>query len=142
MAMLELSARFATAARARGAFHPETVWHFGEDLDQHDFGKIRWDLTLVVASYLLASPTVDVEALVRSVLWALERIGPGPAAVLYTNSAKPGPNEKYPRFREALVAGGFEEHRDIRERFENTRNPTDLRYALLFRQPSTTLKLR
>jgi len=140
-AMRTIGARLAESARQRGAVHARTTWRFGDDLDQHEFGKIRGDLTLVVASYLLASPTVDVEGLVDAVLRALERIGPGPAAILYTNSAKPGPNVKYPRFRDALLAGGFKVKVDRQERFEETRNPADLRYALLFRPATTTLKL-
>ena len=75
-------------------------------------------------------------------LRALDRIGPGPAAVLYTNSAKSGPNIKYPRFADALIAAGFEIKVDQVERFEQTRNPADLRYALLFRPASIRIKVR
>ncbi|ATB32291.1 hypothetical protein [Melittangium boletus] len=138
--MRGLGARFAETAKRLGAFHPNATWSFGQNLDIHDFGRIRGDLTLVVASYLLASPTVDVESLVGSVVNAVNRIGPGPAAVLYTNSAKPGPNKKYPSFSKALRESGFELKRDHVELFQKTKNPADLRYALFFRPATTVLK--
>ena len=140
--MRELGRRFADAAERREAFHPSTTWTFSDDLDKNDFGKIRGDLTLVVASYLLASPTLDVDGLVVSLLRALDRIGPGPVAILYTNSAKPGPNTKYPRFVDALLAGGFKILTDRTEKFEETRTPLELRYALLFRPAPATIRVR
>jgi len=139
--MCELARRFAEAARARGAFHPKTTWTFGSDLDAHDFGALSGDTTVVVASYLLSSPTVEPRALAAGVLRALERIGPGPAAFLYTNSALPRRNERFGPFREALVEGGFRVVVDWTERFANTRHPADLRYALLYREERTALQL-
>src|SRR5262249_19039003 len=121
--MLELGRSFADAARARGGCHPDTKCDFVEDLDAIDFGPVRGDLSLVVASYLLASPSLDVTDLVRTVLEALDRIGPGPAAVLYTNSAIPTLNTKYPLFRRGLVGGGFEVQVESVEMFRATRNP-------------------
>lgn len=140
-AMYQVGERLVGAAVRRGALHPATTWSFRDDLDAHEFGKIRGDLTLVVASYLMASPTLDVDALVAAIVRALDRIGPGPVAVLYTNSAKAGPNAKLPRFTGALVAAGFEVIVDQVERFLETKNPADLRYALLFRKALSTIPL-
>lgn len=139
--MCELGLRFAEGARARGALHPKTTWTFGSDLDAHDFGPLPGDTTVVVASYLLASRTVEPRALAASVLRALERIGPGPAAFLYTNSAALRRNKNFGPFSEALVEGGFRVVTDGTERFANTRNPADLRYALLYREERMTLHL-
>lgn len=140
--MLTLASKFATSAKQKGAFHEDTSWSFGDDLNSIDFGPSRGELNLVVASYLLASPTLNVEDLVVELLEALQRIGPGPAAVLYTNSAHPIPNVKYPRFRDLLVEGGFEAYVDDVETFWETKNPKALRYALFFKPPQTTISIR
>jgi len=139
--MLALGKRFADSAARRGAFHARTTCCFKEDLEGHHFGKERNDLTIVVASYLLASPTIEVGVLVSDILGALERIGPGPAALLYTNSAKDWPNRSFDQFKAALVAGGFTVVLDEVERFEKTRTPADLRYALFTRKASATISL-
>ncbi len=141
-AMCEVGTRFAATAKRLGAFHDETTYAFTDELATLAFGQIRGDLTLVVASYLLASPSLVVDDLVPELVRAVERIGPGPAAILYTNSAKPGPNRNYPRFRELLVAAGFEVKSDAEELFAKTRKPTDLRYALFFRPAKTTVAVR
>jgi SAM-dependent methyltransferase len=139
--MRGLGRRFAEGARERGAFHPKTTWAFGSDLDAHDFGAPSGDTTVVVASYLFANPSVDPQALAAGVLRALERIGPGPAAFLYTNSAAPRLNESFRPFSDALVEDGFRVVTDGTERFERTRNPTDLHYALLYREERTEVDL-
>jgi hypothetical protein len=139
--MLELGQRLAESAARRGAFHGRTTWHFAKDLDGHDFGRIRNDTTIIVASYLLASVTVQVEPLVSSVLSSLHRIGPGPVALLYTNSAKDWPNRNFDEFKEALMAGGFTVVSDAVERFQRTKAPAGLRYALLFREGQGTVPL-
>lgn len=135
--MCELGARLAEAARRRHGLNPRTTCIFDDDLDNINFGSIRGDLTVVVASYLLASPTLDVKVLVSKVLNALKRIGPGPAAVLFTNSAAPHLNTKYPEFRDSLVKAGFTVEADATELFLPTKNPKDLRYALFFRKAQT-----
>jgi len=139
--MGELGRRFAEGARRRGALHGRTTWGFGSDLDGHDFGKLRNDMTIVVASYVLASRTIEAGPLASSVLRAIKRIGPGPAVFLYTNSATPWSNRNFAPFRDALVAGGFKVVFDGVERFLQTRNPADLRYALLFREAQATIDL-
>jgi hypothetical protein len=87
---------------------------------------------------LLASPSLDVEVLVISVMEALKRIGPGPAAVLYTNSATPAASAKYIPFRTALTRNGFKLIVEDGEVFADTeKKPTPVHYALLFRPAST-----
>jgi SAM-dependent methyltransferase len=139
--MCALGARFAAGARTRGQLHPQTSLVFGSDLQAVDFGPICGTATIAVASYLLASSTIDVDQLVQSMLDAFNRIGPGPVAVLYTNSAHPIPNKKYPEFRERLLAAGFELRVDATELFAKTRNPKELKYALLSRSATLTLPL-
>ena len=140
-AMGELGQRLLAAARQAGALYHATTCEFGADLDAIDFGPARGDLTLVVASYLLASPTIDVMELVAAVSRAVDRIGPGPVAILYTNSAQPGPNRNYPAFRDALIEAAFELKQDAVERFAKTRTPADLRYALFYRSENTEISI-
>jgi SAM-dependent methyltransferase len=139
--MRTLGAAFAEEARSRNRLNTRTVIEFHEDLDAVDFGGIRGDITIAVASYLLASKTLDVDELVSSMERAFERIGPGPVAVLYTNSAKPYPNRTYPAFRDGLIGAGFQMKVDVVEVFEETKNPQQLRYAIFVRQPSVRIRL-
>lgn len=137
--MCQLGARLAEAAQRHGGLNARTTYSFESDLKNIEFGPIRGDLTIVVASYLLASPTLDVKHLVEELSHTLARIGPGPAAVLFTNSAAPHLNTKYPEFRQALCDAGFIVEVDDTEFFTKTKNPKDLRYALFFRKPQTKI---
>ncbi|WP_321804278.1 hypothetical protein [Burkholderia sp. BCC1988] len=140
--MLELGGVLATGARHRGAFHPLTTWAFGQSLDELDFGPVRGEWVVVVASYLLASPTLVVDELVASILGALTRFGPGPVAVLYTNSANAAARAKFPAFRDSLMREGFEVKADFVERFvDTTKTPKDLHYALLFRPAQNIINM-
>jgi SAM-dependent methyltransferase len=140
VSMLALGKRLADAARARGALHDSTTYWFGDNLGTVEFGAARGEITIVVASYLLASPSLEVEAIVKSVIKALKRIGPGPAAVLYTNSATPAASSKYIPFREALTRNGFKLNVEEVEVFADTdKKPTSVHYALLFRPASTEI---
>ncbi|MEQ1504737.1 MAG: class I SAM-dependent methyltransferase [Myxococcota bacterium] len=140
-AMLQLGRVFAEDARFRGALDPSTTYDFVDGMDKLEVGPIRADLTLVVASYLLASPTLDVDTLVREIMLTLVRIGPGPAAVLYTNSADPRARAQFPTFRDQLCSGGFQARVDEEERFEGTRRPRRLHYALFFRPANVAIDL-
>lgn len=138
--MCQFGARLVTAARRYGGLNDRTTCSFESDLNNVKFGPIRGDLTIVVASYLLASPTLDVKLLIEKLLNALSRIGPGPVAVLFTNSAAPHLNTKYPEFRQALCDAGFAIEVDDTEFFINTtKTPKDLRYALFFRRAQTQI---
>jgi SAM-dependent methyltransferase len=132
-AMIKLSERLVAGARERGAFHPETQISFSRDLSAIDFGQSRGELTIVVASYLLASSTLEITPLVTSLVDALSRIGPGPAAVFYTNSAQARATSKFPLFRDELVRNGFVVKVEKTTLFSATKTPKELHYALLFR---------
>lgn len=134
--MRVLGARMADATKAHGGLHSETRYQFNTELSDVDFGPVRGELTIFVASYLLASPTLDPSKLVADILAAHERIGPGPCAVLYTNSPRPKAREKFPAFSKCLVADGFKSLKDTIERFDHTRNPNNLHYALFFKPAS------
>ena len=66
-----------------------------------------WREVIVIVSYLLASPTLDAEAMVGDLECLLRRLGHGAVTLLYTNSVRREPNRRYPRFRARLVEAGF-----------------------------------
>lgn len=104
-----------------------------------------WRPILVIASYLLASPTLDVATFVRNIDVVCKRFGRGPVTVLYTNSALPRPNRSFPLFRNLLRDHGFRIIADDQgeitvERSQGLRT-RQLRYALFQRDAQTRLKL-
>lgn len=127
--MRRLGATLAAAAREREALHDSTTIAFVDALEDVQFDKPRWDITLVVASYLLASPTIDTNALAASVAAAVNRRGCGTAAFLYLNSAKAFPNAKWPDLVASLATAGFELRIDQVE---------NVRCALLVRRAQAT----
>jgi hypothetical protein len=139
--MCLLGARLAASARILGGLDARTTVSFSEDLAEIDFGPIRNDLTIVVASYLLASPTLDIAQLVSDILNAVRRVGPGPSAILCTNSANEAMNRNYDAFRDGLVAEGFEVRVEDVETFYETKTPKRLFYAILYRKAETTINL-
>jgi SAM-dependent methyltransferase len=139
--MLELGRRLFIAGRECGGINPMSRSWFGSNLADADFGQITGDLTIVAISYLFASATLDVDALSADLNSALDRTGLGPVAILYTNSAKPDLNAKFPDFQALLEAKRFTLILDKTEDFEDTKNPKPMRYALFFRKAITTLAL-
>ena len=98
---------------------------------------------IVIASYLLASRTLDVATLVDDLGEFLKTLGSGEVTVLYTNSDRDDPNRNFPEFSGSLLEWGFEElvYDHGRFRPERTRKDRRLRYALLYRPPQTKLTL-
>lgn len=137
--MCALGRKLFDAAVAQAGISPKSTCWFGNDLDEADFGKKVNNLTVVVASYLFASPSLDANDLVANVLDTLARVGDGPAAVLYTNSALEKLNTKYPDFKDRLCSAGFSVKVEETETFYGTKNPKDLRYALFFRNGSSKI---
>ncbi|GEN13557.1 hypothetical protein SAMN05443572_1011512 [Myxococcus fulvus] len=105
-----------------------------------------WRPTLVILSYLLASPSVDAATLVRDVDNLTARIGRGPTTIFYTNSLRPDANRSFPVLRAALAGAGFSLIADDQGAIEVSRRGQmqnrSFRYALFHRQARTILKLR
>ena len=142
-AMRRLGQTLASGARMSGGLHELTSIWFGDRLVNADFGRVRGEPTIVVVSYLLASPTLDIQILIDELEAALNRIGCGMAAVLYTNSAMALATQKYPAFKAALMERGFQEEVDCMERFTDTdKEPKQLHYALFVRPATTTIRIR
>ena len=146
VSMRNLGERLASAAQDFGS--PS----FSDRQWVADFDDIKWQHPpdwrpiLVIASYLLASPTLDVAAFVRNIDVVCKRFGRGPVTVLYTNSALPRPNRSFPLFRERLRDLGFRIVADDQgeitiEKPQGLRKTRPLRYALFQRDAQTTLEL-
>lgn len=139
--MCALGARLYQAAAKATAFHAGTSVAFHNDLDAYDFGPdCRNGWTVVVLSYLLASGSIDVGALVASIVSVADRIGPGPVAVIHTNSAAQVANAKFAELSIQLTGAGFEEIANDKEIFTQTDStPKPLHYALFMRKRSVHL---
>lgn len=105
--MCDFGGELADGAKAAGGLSPETTVRFFSSTDDIDFGTRRSTWTIVVLSYLLASKSIDVDALVRQIVDACNRIGPGPVALLYTNTSRKEATEAYPAFQQAMTEAGF-----------------------------------
>ena len=146
VAMRELGERFAVAAEGLGELHEvDRQW-------VDNFGAVRWGKApgwrpvLVIASYLLASPTLDVKTFVRDIACVCDRFGNGPVTVLYTNSPESDANQNFDAFRNALVSVGFSVFADDRgsitiDRLYGARK-RNLRYALFHRDARSTLDIQ
>ena len=100
-----------------------------------------WRPVLVIVSFLLASPTLDVQALLAELSRLLRTIGRGEVTVLYTNSAKAGPNRNLPVFRSVLLAAGLPEVANDVGTVQTERSTRALRYALFHRAKQRKLPL-
>ena len=92
----------------------------------------------MIVSYLLASSTVDAQALVEEIDALCKRLGSGPVTLLYTNSLKPDANRDFEMFQAALEQAGFsmpvnDQQPIIIDRLSGPKERR-LRYALFYRQ--------
>lgn len=131
--MCTLGAELAESAKEVGGLNQQTSVEFRSSADAIDFGPIRSGWTIVILSYLLASPTIDVEELVREIVDACNRIGPGPVTLLYTNTTKPGAGASFPGFRDRMLAEGFTLHVEDREALIIDGKQRNIHYALFHR---------
>lgn len=105
--MRELGERLAAVAEQVGALNCSER-HWVEDFASVQWhGAPGWRPILVIASYLLASPTLDAESLVADFMELCTRLGRGPITVLYTNSPSMDANRNFEAFRAALEKAGF-----------------------------------
>jgi len=100
-----------------------------------------WRPVLVIVSFLLASPTLDVRALLAELSHLLQAVGRGEVTVLYTNSAKAGPNRNLPVFREVLLDAGLREVVNEVGTVQTKRATRSLHYALFHRPKQRKLPL-
>lgn len=98
-----------------------------------------WRSVIVVASYLLASPTLNVENFVPRLNSLLARLGGGTVVVLVTNSPKPVPNRTLPVWHARLTEAGFLKCADFTSTIDGSGRPRtrSFRCALWRRVPQT-----
>ena len=102
---------------------------------------LGWRPVVIIVSFLLASPSLDVVALVGELDGLLKRLSLGDATLIYTNSPRAGPNRGFPAFRDALTRIGFKLHADDTGGVKTGRRLLELRYALFHRRRQRTLRL-
>lgn len=144
-AMRRLGERLAATAEMVREL-PRIRRHWAADVPSVSWNEApRWRPVIVIVSYLLASRTLDVAALVPDLDRLLAKLGRGSVTVLYTNSTRDEANRNFPTFRTMLHERGFdlrtegegsidvERRQDVRIR--------RLRYALFYRPAQQTLQL-
>ena len=110
---------------------PSIVWH----------APLSWRPIVVIVSFLLASPSLEVERLLADLERLLGTMSRGETTVLYTNSPKAGPNRRFPVFERGLTNRGFRLVADDTGPVHTERGTRDLRYALFRRGPERILRL-
>ena len=136
-------------AGALGRFHPGVVMgsQWVREPQEVQWNRPpQWPPVLVIVSYLLASPTLDPQVLVKTLNQLLVKIGRGVVTVLYTNSDKPGPNKRYPELKNTLMNLGFEVNVEGSSTLDANRDSgasyeRAVRYALFHRSEQRTLVL-
>ena len=139
--MCTLGAELAEAAKEADGLNALTAVEFADSADHIDFGLMRNGWTVVILSYLLASDSIDVELLARQIVNACNRIGPGPVALLYTNTARDEARAAFPAFRNLMVAGGFTINVEATEVLTDGDKPRNIHYALFHRMAGAPIPL-
>lgn len=107
LTMLKLGKQLVSSAKSRGEMLDVSCRHATELASIPWSNAPSWQPVFVIMSYLLASPTLDVERLVADLNELIGRIGLGHVTVLYTNSPRPAPNRRFKAFSAALRDAGF-----------------------------------
>lgn len=140
--MCEFGEHLAIKVRDAGEFHENTHFSFHQNIDLINFGKKKSaEIIIFVLSYLLASDTIDVQALVDQISFARKKIGLGPAFVLYTNTGRIEARKLYPDFMECLKTAGFREIVENTETFTDSDKDRSIHYALFLSPAIATLPL-
>ena len=104
-----------------------------------------WRPVFIIVSFLLASPTLDVTALMAELDGLLKKFGNGSVTILYTNAIGNEANYSFANFRDALQSQGFTVHADDAGEVQvarlNDTIPRKFRYALFHRPKQTILQL-
>lgn len=137
--MCRLGARLAeAAARESGSSFIDLIW--ARSIAEVPWSNAQcWRPVIVIASFLLASPSLDVSQLVEELEILLTRIGRGPVTLLYTNAVGSNANRSFAAFRMALQDNDFRMIKDDIGRIEGTRT-LELRYALFQRDTRDLLR--
>ena len=144
-AMRRLGKRLAAAAEMVREL-PRIRRHWAADVPSAPWNEAPgWRPVIVIVSYLFASPTLDVDALVLDLDRLLAKLGGGSVTILYTNSTRDEANRNFPTFRTMLRERGFDLRTEDTGEIEVERGQVvrirRLRYALFYRPEQQTLPL-
>ena len=144
-AMRRLGEQLAAAA-AKVRELPRIRRHWAAEVPAVSWNEApRWRPVIGIVSYLLASRTLDVAALVPDLDHLLAKLGGGSVTVLYTNSVRDEANRNFPKFRTMLRERGFnlrtEDTGEIEVKRGQDVRTRRLRYALFHRPEQRTLPL-
>ncbi|MNX73610.1 hypothetical protein D3C86_1050140 [compost metagenome] len=138
--MQTLGGVLAAAAKATGGLNHGTSVEFLDNLTHYQrTGPPRGTWTIALVCYLLASPTLDVDAMASSIVSACNRNGPGPASVICLNSAAAIANSRFGEFSARMTALGFESQVAESERFTDTRSAQKEIHYALFHRPENNI---
>lgn len=145
-AMHRLGEKLATTATKSGNMaHAKRSWWLSVD-EARWAEPPGWRAVIVIASYLLASPTLDATDLVTRTLALIERISWGPVTLVYTNAVDDDANRKFASFRTVLEANCFTVFADdigaVTVQRQGRLNERHLRYALFYRPRRTEFSLK
>lgn len=142
--MLNFGEHLVSSAKDRGEMHGVSYQKATEISSASWPRVLGWHPVLVIMSYLLASPTLDVKQLVAELNALLGRIGRGHVTLLYTNSPKHAPNRRWDDLSSALQDLAFRLDTDnigtVKIESGSEMKKYELRYALFSRQPQNTLQ--
>lgn len=135
--MRDLGAKIACTAKTHNGLHPLTECTFHQTLDEIEYPPAaRNNAKIFIASYLLASDTLIVEPMVKSIAAIADGFSRGPSLLLYTNTSNPLAGQKYPELKKCLEDAGFQCTADDNTTLEHRNKPRDLHYALFFKAAS------
>lgn len=142
--MINFGEHIVSCAQDRGEMHGVN-YQKATEISSVSWPRVPgWRPVLVIMSYLLASPTLDVKQLVAELNALLGRIGRGHVTVLYTNSPRHAPNRRWDEFSSALQDLAFRLDTDdigtVAVESGSEMKQYELRYALFSRQPLSTLQ--
>lgn len=142
VAMRDLGERLVSVAARCSRFAENRYQLRAEIADVEWTRPPKWQTIIVVISFLFASRSLDPEQLTADLNALIERIGRGSVAIVYTNSAKPGPNRKFGDFVDHLKQSGFTLVTEDTGQVVSDRSDKlfKLRYALLYRSRQDILE--
>ncbi|MBV4504866.1 hypothetical protein HU751_008380 [Pseudomonas sp. BW13M1] len=135
--MRELGREIAQCAQDMNALSRYSTFNFYESLDDIEppIGA-RINPKIFVASYLLASSTIEVEPLVKSIVNIADTFSRGPSLLLYTNTTHPLAGQKFPAFKEQLEEAGFRCPADDQTHIAHRNKTRSVHYALFYKPAS------
>lgn len=135
--MRELGQEIALSAKKLNGLNKYSEFSFHESLDSilPPLG-VRNNPKLFIASYLLASSTIQVGPLVNAINNIADNFTRGPSLLLYSNTTHPLAGKKYPEFKQHLKAAGFQCPADDNMNVTHKNRLRPVHFALFYKPAS------